>query len=149
MAKKPAAALMILAVLWLASGCASNRATALLTPGTDLSRAKKFYVVTARADKTAVDKLIKDQLEKMGYTATVGPEKSPPYQADAVVTYQDKWMWDITMYMIELTITLRNPETSFPMAVGNSYHTSLTRKSPEKMVEEVLTNIFKDNKQEH
>lgn len=147
MTKKLAATLTILAVLWLASGCAVNRATASLTPGTDLSRVKQFYVVTVPADKNAVDKLIKNKLEKMGYTATVGPEKSPPYQADAVVTYQDKWMWDITMYMIELTITLRNPQTSFPMAVGNSFHTSLTRKSPEEMVEEVLTNIFKDNKQ--
>jgi len=31
------------------------------------------------------------------------------------------------------------------MASGNSYHTSLTRKSPEEMVNEVLTNIFKTN----
>ena len=146
MTKKLATSLMILAVLWLGSGCAVNRATALLTPGTDLSGVKQFYVVTLPEDKHAVDKLIKTQLEKMGYSATVGPEKTPPYQADAVVTYQDEWMWDITMYMIELTITLRNPETSFPMAVGNSFHTSLTRKSPEEMVEEVLTNIFKDNK---
>jgi hypothetical protein len=146
MIKKLATALTILSVLWLTSGCA-NRATASLTPGTDLSRVKQFYVVTASADKNGVDKLIKDQLQKMGYTATVGPEKSPPYQADAVVTYQDKWMWDMTMYMIELTITLRNPQTNFPMAVGNSFHTSLTRKSPEGMVEEVLTNIFKENKQ--
>ncbi|MDP2279487.1 MAG: hypothetical protein Q8K51_14830, partial [Nitrospirota bacterium] len=55
--------------------------------------------------------------------------------------------WDITMFMLELTITLRNPTNNFPMAVGNSYHTSLTRKSPEEMVEEVLTNIFNSQKQ--
>jgi len=56
-------------------------------------------------------------------------------------------MWDITMYMLELTITLRNPTNNFPMATGNSYHTSLTRKSPAEMVEEVLTNIFNSQKQ--
>ena len=44
--------------------------------------------------------------------------------------------------MLELTITLRDPETKFPMATGNSYHTSLTRLSPEEMVEEVLGSIF-------
>jgi hypothetical protein len=32
------------------------------------------------------------------------------------------------------------------LAVGNSYHTSLTRKSPEEMVDEVLTNIFNASK---
>jgi hypothetical protein len=29
------------------------------------------------------------------------------------------------------------------MAVGNSFHTSLTRKSPEGMVDEVIGNILK------
>jgi hypothetical protein len=43
--------------------------------------------------------------------------------------------------MLELTITLRDPKTNFPMAVGNSFHTSLTRKSSEEMVDEVLSNI--------
>lgn len=51
-------------------------------------------------------------------------------------------MWDITMYMLELTITLRDPVNNTPLAVGNSLHSSLTRKSPEEMVDEVLTNIF-------
>jgi len=51
-------------------------------------------------------------------------------------------MWDITMYLLELTVTVRNPSNDFPMAVGNSLHTSLTRKSPEEMVDEVMTNIF-------
>ena len=147
MFKKLTPILLILGVLLLASGCAINRATALLTPGTDLNNVKNFYVVKSPEDKREVDKLIKDQLGKMGFTATSGPEMPPPYKADAVVTYKDKWMWDITMYMLELTITLRNPTNNFPMAVGNSYHTSLTRKSPEEMVEEVLTNIFNSPKQ--
>ena len=53
-------------------------------------------------------------------------------------TYKDKWMWDITMYMIELTITFREPGTDYPLAEGNSYHTSLTRKSPEEMVDDKM-----------
>jgi hypothetical protein len=50
-------------------------------------------------------------------------------------------MWDITMYMLELTINFRDPKNNFPLASGNSFHTSLTRKSPEEMVDEVLNNI--------
>jgi len=142
MIKKLLPALGLLGILWLLSGCAVNRATASLTPGSDLSGFKHYYVVTQPNDKNGVDKLIKDRLNKMGYAATVGPEQSLPYKADAIVTYTDKWMWDITMYMLELTITLRNPTNNFPVASGNSYHTSLTRKSPEDMVDEVLTNIF-------
>jgi hypothetical protein len=64
-------------------------------------------------------------------------------QPDALVTYVDKWMWDMTMYMIELTITLRDPKTDYPIATGNSYNTSLTRKSQTEMVDEVVENILK------
>ena len=59
-----------------------------------------------------------------------------------MVTYVDKWMWDITMYLIELTITFRDPETRAAVGSGNSYHTSLTRLSPEEMVAEVIDNIL-------
>jgi hypothetical protein len=142
-----ASLIFIMISLLLTSGCAINRATALQTPGTDLSKVKVFYVVKSPEDERGIDKLIKDQLGKMGFTATSGTEMVPPHKADAVITYKDKWMWDITMYMLELTITLKNPTNNFPLAVGNSYHTSLTRKSPEEMVEEVLTNIFNSQKQ--
>jgi hypothetical protein len=51
------------------------------------------------------------------------------------------------LYLIELTVTLRNATNGFPLAVGNSFHTSLTRKSPEEMVDEVMSNIFTAAKQ--
>lgn len=141
--KKIISVLAVLATVTLFSGCA-NVATATLMPGTDLSRVKSFYVISHPGDKNGVDKLIQGQLTKMGYTVKVGPELTgSSYGTDATVRYLDKWMWDITMYMIELTITLRNPSNDFPLAKGNSMHTSLTRKSAEEMVEEVLTNIFK------
>jgi hypothetical protein len=132
--------LALLGLLTSTSGCA-NHATASLTPGADLSKIKSFYLIPGAEDKDNY-LLIKDNLEKRGYTVTTGPEMLPPYKFDAVVTYVDKWMWDITMYMIELTITFRDPINNFPLAVGNSLHSSLTRKSPEEMVDEVLTNIF-------
>ena len=147
MVKRLVALVAVLSILWLTSGCAINKATASLTPGSSLSGVKSFYVVKLPEDKNGVDELIRKRLVTMGYSATVGPERSVPYKADAVVTYTDKWMWDMTMYMIELTITVRNPASNFPMATGNSMHTSLTRKSPEEMVEEVLTNIFKASKE--
>lgn len=131
----------IVGVMALASGCAVNRASATLTPGADLSAIKTAYVVKHDKDKNNVNELIKTRLEKQGYVVTTGPELPAPYATDMSVTYVDKWMWDITMYMIELTINFRDPKTNFPIATGNSLHTSLTRKSPPEMVDEVLTNI--------
>jgi hypothetical protein len=132
--------LFILSIPFI-SGCA-NRAVAELTPGTDLTKLQSFYVVKFAPDGRGINVLIRDRLVLMGYSAKTGSETNIPDNVDAVVTYEDKWMWDITMYMIELTITMRDPKSSFPLATGNSYHTSLTRLSPEEMVAEVLTSIF-------
>ena len=46
------------------------------------------------------------------------------------------------MYMLELTVTIRDPKTEAPLATGNSLHTSLTRKSQTAMVDEVVSNIY-------
>ncbi len=138
--------LFVIYALLVVQGCSINRATATLAPGADLSGIRNVYVVKEAGDDRNIDELMKAQLTKMGYTATNGPELTLPYKADAVLTYVDKWMWDITMYMLELTVHLRNPETNASLAVGNSMHTSLSRKSPEAMVEEVLGNIFKKAK---
>ncbi|MES2535012.1 MAG: hypothetical protein V4632_03980 [Pseudomonadota bacterium] len=118
----------------------------MVTPGSDLKEMKSFYVVQGPDEKNNTHQLIKDYLIKSGYTATTGPALTPPYSTDAVVTYIDKWFWDITMYMLELTINIRNPSNNFPMAVGNSFHTSLTRLSPTEMVNEVMTNIYHEAK---
>ena len=128
--------------LVFASGC-SNRATATISPGADLNRLKTFHVVHQPKDTHNIHNLIRDKLTKDGFTATAGPElPQSSYQADSIITYADRWMWDITLYLLELTVTLRDTSNDFPLAVGNSFHTSLTRKSPEEMVDEVMTNIF-------
>ena len=93
-------------------------------------------------DGRGINKLISDKLVYMGYKSTTGLGVDIQSNVDIVVDYADKWMWDITMYMKELTITFRDPKTDVPLGSGNSFHGSLTRKSPKEMVDEVLTNIF-------
>lgn len=143
MLRRIAVLVPLVALLALGSGCAVNRATANVSPDADIGKVKSFYVVKVPSDDRNIDKLISDNLQKRGFRATGGPQPATaPAGVDAVVTYNDKWMWDITMYMLELTIQFRNPQNNFPMATGNSFHTSLARKSPPEMVDEVLTNIF-------
>lgn len=125
-------------------GCA-NRATARVDPSADLKSMKTLHVVKIAEETAGISTLIADDLRRRGYTVTTGTDKPGP--VDAVVTYVDKWMWDITMYLLELTITIREPKTDFPLATGNSLHGSLTRKSAPEMVEEVMGNIFKETKQ--
>lgn len=127
------------------SGCAVNRATANVDPTADLGSLKTMYVKKLPADNGGTNVLIAEKLRAKGVEATSGVEESPK-GFDAVVTYVDRWMWDITMYMLELTITIRDPKTDYPLATGNSFHTSLTRLSPKEMVNEVIDNIYKDVK---
>jgi hypothetical protein len=138
---------MLLAIVALAvmtTGCAVNRTSAMVDPATKFETLKSFHVKPHDKDERNVDKLIADNLRARGFKVSTGKEPAGP--VDAVVTYVDKWMWDITMYMLELTINIRDPKTDFPLATGNSYHTSLTRKAPPEMVDEVLGNIMKEGK---
>lgn len=123
------------------TGCAVNRADAHMMADADLSKVKTLYVVHNEADKHDIDKDLKTAFEKRGFVVTNGPAQPAPYAQDAVVTYIDKWMWDITMYLLELQVTVRNPSNSFPLATADSLHSSLARKSPAEMADEVAANI--------
>jgi hypothetical protein len=140
--KKYLVALLMAAFVGLSSGCVTQL-NSNVVPGTDLKALKKIYVVHLSSDQRGVDRLIADRLNVMGYQATAGEKFAVPDDAQATVTYQDKWMWDITMYMIELNVQIRHPKTDVAMATGHSLRTSLARKSPPEMVEEVLTDLFK------
>ena len=133
---------LALFVMSFAAGCV-NVATATVDPAVDLSRVKTAYVVKLPKDERGVNRLIADKLKDKGVSATTGADPKPSNAVDAIVTYADRWHWDITMYMLELTITVRDPRNEVPMATGRSLHTSLTRKSPEEMVAEVLDSIYK------
>jgi len=135
----------LLIVIFLISGCV-NRFSAKWVPSASLTNTTSFYVIKLGPDGRGINKLISDKLVYMGHKSTTGLGVDIPSNVDIVVDYADKWMWDITMYMLELTITFRDPKTDVPLGSGNSYHTSLTRKSPQEMVDEVLTNIFKKSK---
>lgn len=131
-------------VTLLATGCA-NRATATVSPSSDLSALKTMYVKHYPSDNSGVDMEIADRLRSRGVAVTTGPAQ-PAGNFDAIVNYRDQWRWDITMYMLELTIDIRDPKTLALLATGNSHHTSLTRLSQTEMVNEVINNIYNSDK---
>ncbi len=141
--KKYLVSFLLTVLVGLTSGCVVTQLKSEVVPGNDLKALKKFYVIHLASDQRGVEKLIADRLNIMGYQATAGEKSAMPDDAQAIVTYQDKWMWDITMYMIELNVQIRQPKTEMAIATGHSLRTSLARKSPPEMVEEVLTDLFK------
>lgn len=125
----------------LLAACATE--TTSRAPDVHLERLKTFYVARLPADDRGIQKLICARLQQLGYRSTWGDARTPPSPVDAVVTYQDRWMWDITMYMIRLDVQVRDGRTGAILAYGEVMRPSLQRKSPQGMVEETLGEIFK------
>jgi hypothetical protein len=138
----PSLRLLVFVPLFALLTACVTQSTATKAPQADLKTLKTFYVVKIPADGRGVNQVVADQLAAMGFQATTGEAENPAEPVDAIVTYQDKWMWDMTMYMIQLDIQLRAPDTRMVLASGSSLRTSLARKSPPEMAKEVLTKIF-------
>jgi len=143
--KRIASFTLVVTVLLIATACSSTL-VAKKMPGTDLSTLKTFYVQKLPADERGIEQLIAQRLTHMGFSATSGASETPSSPVDATVTYQDKWMWDITMYMIQIDVQVRDPRSRMVLVSGQSIRTSLVRKDPEGMVEEVLAEMFKGDK---
>ena len=124
------------------SGCIVDLRS-LQIPGSDLSSINRLYVVHFEPDKRNLHDLIRDELIEMGFQADSGPGSKIPNDIDAIVTYEDRWYWDLGNYMLQLNIEIRNPKTNYPLAIGESIRTSMARKNPSDMAREVLESIFK------
>lgn len=133
-------------VILVFAACASNL-EAKKMPGADLAPLKTFYVQKLATDDHGVEQLITSQLTRMGFIAVSGASEMPSSPVDAIVTYQDKWWWDFSSYLLQLNVQIRDGQTRMVLANGQSMRTSLVRKDPEAMVEEVLTKIFKRERQ--
>lgn len=131
-----------LTVVFLLTGCATNL-TSSLAPGASFNNLGKTFVVRFDPDTRELNSIIADKLTMMGYPAAAGEKSEIPKDVDTLVTYQDNWQWDITNYMIKIKIQFRDGKSRELIVEGESYRTSLARKSPEEMIEETLVEIFK------
>ncbi len=123
------------------TACVSNLESKK-TPGADLSSLKTFYVQRPAGEGRGVERLITDRLIQMGLVASYGSD-GPATPVDAIVTYKDQWWWDLSWYMIQLDVQIRDAQTTMILANGQSIRSSLVRKSSDEMVDEVLTELFK------
>jgi hypothetical protein len=132
---------LIVAALGVFAGCATQSVSH--APGAELGSLKTFYVQKLAADQRGIEQLFVKQLNAWGYTATAGAAEKPATPVDAIVTYQDRWAWDITMYMIRLNVQIRDAQTGAIVANAESMRPSLERRDPPEMVKEVLQAALK------
>ena len=137
--------LLTLVISLFLGGCATNL-TATLAPGANLDDLGKTAVVRFDPDKRNLNWVIADQLTAMGYPAVAVEKENLPDDVKTIVTYEDKWQWDLTNYMINIHIEFMDGKSGNLIVSGESYRTSLARKSPEEMIRETLQEILKKKK---
>jgi hypothetical protein len=115
-----------------------------ITPNTDFNQYESYYVVRHDKDTRHIDEIIRDEMIPLGLKKTQsGTIGLKPPNVDVIVTYEDRWAWDMTTYMLSLTIDFRDARSNVLLATGQSYRPSLVRKSPREMAREVLESIMK------
>jgi tetratricopeptide (TPR) repeat protein len=129
-----------LLVLFIVSGCAHE--SAYVSSGKDIRTLRSFYVAKHAADSKGINILIANQIKSAGYASSTGEERALPANTDAIVTYQDRWQWDMTEYLYRLSVQFRNPADKKVWASGQSFKPSFERSTPEMMVKEVIEKIF-------
>src|SRR5450432_2561172 len=84
-----------------------------------LKGVQHFFVVTNLNDNHAIDRHIAAVLQSRGLDASNGPLTMMPDDAQAVVTYQDRWSWDFGDHLVFLSINVHqaNSERQFASAV--------------------------------
>lgn len=110
-----------------------------------LAKMRTFYVRKHAEDDYKLGDEIVAQLQEMGYRATTGSATSSPTKVDGVITYMDRWTWDITMYMLSLDMQVREPGSDFALVTAKTIRTSTIRKSQKEMVRETLNKLLKNS----
>jgi hypothetical protein len=118
----------------LFTGCSSVNTRAVV----DVTPFKNIYVVHRLTDDRHVDEMFVAELQRLGHEASCGPLTLLPDNADAILTYEDRWEWDFKTYLIELTFELHTARTEKKIADGRFYQPTPKAKPPAEVVRELL-----------
>lgn len=128
-----------LAVFVLFAGCSSLNTRSVVS----LADFKHIYVEHRLTDDHHIDEMFVRELEQLGHEASCGPRTLLPDNADAILTYADRWEWDFKTYLIELTVELHTARTGKKLADGRFLQQTPKAKPPAEVVHELLASLFK------
>jgi hypothetical protein len=114
--------LILLGLLGLA--CAGTSATPLPDPARD--EGAVFYVENHGKDERQLEQVIAGALQARGLDATGGAKGQGPENVDFLVSYEDRWAWDMRTYLRLIQIDVRDAKSGEIVATSRSYQDSLT-----------------------
>ncbi|ACB77832.1 hypothetical protein [Opitutus terrae] len=131
---KPILALVLLSALLVSCSSVETRRS----PGADLSRYQRFYVVHRLNDDRHIDELIVRRLRELGREASAGHLTMMPENTEAIVTYDDVWAWDFKSYLIQLTVYISDARRERPLGHGSYRQPSPVTKPPQELIRAIL-----------
>ena len=108
----------------LAMACAGTSANPLT--GTALDSGVVYFVENHGEDHRNLEQIIANVIEARGIMVTAGGLGQQPANATFVVTYVDRWAWDMRTYLRDIRIEVRNAKTGAIVADARSYQGSLS-----------------------
>jgi hypothetical protein len=131
--------LLALLMLGLFAGCADVATRQVIS----LAPFKHIYVVYRLGDDHHLNELFAAEIRRQGHEASTGPLTMLPENADAVITYTDRWQWDFKEYLIEVTFDVHTARTAKKLADGRYYAPTPKSQKPEDILHELLAPLFK------
>jgi hypothetical protein len=128
--------LILLAVLGLTTACASF--SSWKNPAAKFQNRKFFYVESELADGHSLHATIAEELRTMGYNASSGFLTMMPPEADTIVSFQSRWTWDFTTYLIELDLQVRDAKSGKILATVSYHRPGVGGTSTEALIKRVL-----------
>lgn len=113
----------IVLFVWVIA-CAGTSATPL--PTAARSEGDLFYVENHGNDERQLEQIILETLRARGLHAEGGAKETRPENVDFLVTYQDRWAWDMRTYLRLIQIDVRDAKTGEIVATSRSHQDSLT-----------------------
>ncbi len=100
-----------------------------------------YFVKNHGNDERNLDTVIAGAMTAMGFKATA----EQPESFDYLVTYEDRWSWDMRMYLIDLRVDVRDATTNVLIGTARSFQTSLSAmgKTHQSIVQDVVSLLAK------
>ncbi len=125
-----------IAVLALfAVACAGKSATPLSEAAR--SEGAVFWVENHGSDTRNLEEVIANALRLRGLEASGGQQNARPADFDFLVTYVDRWSWDMRTFLMKITINVEDATSGQIVATSESHQDSLTAMG--KSYEDIVT----------
>jgi hypothetical protein len=123
----------------LLAGCSSK---VQIASGTHPGQLHHIFVEHLLSDGHNVDELIARELRRLGYDASAGAMTMMPDGTEAIIDYQPQWAFDLSTYIFELDLAVRDAKSGKEIAVSKVVRPSLTSTDPNEIVRRAIDKIF-------